>query len=299
MLVVRWRRDALTVADLANVTPAAQTLHSSQAALSRGIQSLEAWLGATPIDRSAVPTRLTPEDERLRAHAIDILAQIADARGEVCGAPARDHVRLALPYALATPSLPDWWANWARDRALSCSVMSSDVHDVMSALVAGSVDLLVGFHTPQQPIQLDPARFLRRELRRERLAPYVAPRLLEAGFAWQGRADAPIPLLMYSAGVYFSRLVELILETSPRRIVGRRALESDMSDVLRNMAIAGVGAAWRPDCVAARAPEGALTCVDDGALGLDVDIVAFRAADAERPAVNRLWSRLDEASTDR
>jgi hypothetical protein len=106
---------------------------------------------------------------------------------------------------------------------------------MMTALVAGSVDVLICFHNAQQPIQLDPEHYDRAVLRREMLRPYASPRLVEEDVVtFPGRADRPIPLLMYSPGVYFGRLVELVLEAAPARIHARRVIESDMSDVLRD-----------------------------------------------------------------
>lgn len=290
---VKWLQDFLTVAELGNFTRAAETLHSSQAALSRRIQSLEAWLGTTLIDRSIFPTRLTAEGERFRHYAAEILRQLVDARGELSGTPARGHVRIALPFALATASLPDWWDDWASDRSLSCSLVVGNVHDMMTALVAGSVDFLICFHNAQQPIQLNAEHYERIVLRVEQLRPYASPKLLEGrGPLFPGRPDRPVPLLMYSPGVYFGRLVELALEAAPAKIHGRRIIESDMSDVLGDLAVAGHGVAWLPECTVGARRGGALVPVDDGSLSLAVATIAYRNRSNDRPAVERLWQRL-------
>src|SRR5690349_15207312 len=125
---VKWLQDFLTVAELGNFTRAAEALNSSQAALSRRIQSLEMWAGATLIDRGSFPTKLTPEGERFQHYAAEILKKVVDARGELFGNPTVDHVRVALPYALATSDLSRWWSEWSCDRNLSCSVVSGNVH---------------------------------------------------------------------------------------------------------------------------------------------------------------------------
>src|SRR5690606_7178455 len=94
----------LTVAETRNFTKAAQRRNSSQAAFSRRVQSLEAWLGTPLFDRSIFPVELTPEGERFREHARDVLGQILDARLSLAQGSAMryDHVSIALPHAMST-----------------------------------------------------------------------------------------------------------------------------------------------------------------------------------------------------
>src|SRR6478752_4234102 len=117
---LRWLQDFLMVAETGNFTRAAERRNTSQAAFSRRIKSLEAWLGFDLIDRSVYPTQLTSQGEQFREHAGELLR----------------------PYA-------------------------------SQALVA------------------------------------------KGGASLPGRISHPVPLLMYSPGVYFARLVDLILESTP------------------------------------------------------------------------------------
>ncbi|MFX8723701.1 hypothetical protein ABTM71_19750, partial [Acinetobacter baumannii] len=82
---------------------------------------------------------------RFRRYAADILSLAGDAKGELSGAPAQENIRIAIPYALAPASLPRWWADWSRQRNLSCSVQLGNIHDLVTSLVAGNVDLLICF----------------------------------------------------------------------------------------------------------------------------------------------------------
>ncbi len=284
----RWLQDFLNLAEAGSFTRAAQARHSSQAAFSRRIQSLEHWLGTTLVDRSAFPTRLTAEGERFRTQAAEILDRILTSRGELQGRPVPDRVRLAIPFALATTALPAWWARWRGEDALACQVESGNVHDMVTSLVAGTVDLLVCFHSAQQPIELDPARYDRHVLRTDRLRPYAAPGSLAAA-AWPGRAGHPVPLLRYPASVYFGRLVAMAIDDGPA-LHATTVMECEMADVLRGLALAGQGAAWLPDC-AVRDGD-ALVPLGGEAWASTVDTVAFRDRQARRPALDRLWTRL-------
>jgi LysR family transcriptional regulator, hypochlorite-specific transcription factor HypT len=289
---VRWFQDFLAVAEVGNFTRAAEVRNTSQAAFSRRIQALESWLGVMLIDRSSFPTRLTPEGDRFREHAAEILRQIIDAKIDLSGESITrtDHVRVALPHALATGRLPAWWASWSRRHALNCTVVPGNVHDTVTSLVSGEVDLLICFHHEQQPIHLEPEQYERVVIGVEKLRPYAAQ---ECAAKWSLRksSDEPLPLLMYSPGAYLGRVVNLICEAAPSPLKGRRVLESDMADVLRNMAVAGYGIAWLPGCVADAAGS-QLVALDDDRWAMTLSLIAYRDRANERPSIKRLWTAL-------
>ena len=98
---------------------------------------------------------------------------------------------------------------------------------------------------------------------------------------------------MYSAGVYFARLVDLVVETAGAPLAGKRILESDMADVLRDMALAGFGIAWLPDRTAAAARHEGLVSLGTGKWTMPLEVVAFKARTNDRRAAMALWSALD------
>lgn len=113
----------------------------------------------------------------------------------------------------------------------------------------------------------------------------------EGGASLPGRASHPVPLLMYSPGVYFARLVDLILENAP--ISGVRVIESDMSDVLCGMALGGRGVAWLTEGTVAAYGRKRLTSIGGDKWALPLSLVAFRGRmhDGQR-ALNLFWSEL-------
>lgn len=305
----KWLQDFLSLAEARNFTRAAASRNTSQAAFSRRIQALEDWLGTTLVDRSAFPTRLTAEGERFRLQAGEILERILLARGDLQGGPASGRIRVALPYAVATGAWPAWWRGWFPGGGPSCQLLPGNVHDMVTSLVAGSVDVLASFHSAQHPIELDPARYDRAVLHTGRLRPYAARGLLRPGeFPGQAgaRAGTRIPLLMYPPTVYFGRLVSLAIEQAPVALHGDMRAECEMADVLRGLVLAGQGVAWLPDCALRPGDDALLEPVDDGAFSvagsngafsIDVSIVAFRDHAVRRPAVDRLWSRFPATHT--
>ena len=293
---LRWLQDFLTVAETSNFTRAAERRNTSQAAFSRRIKSLEAWLGFDLIDRSVYPTQLTLQGERFREHAGDLLRQMLDTRNEAGGKPLhrQEHIRIALPFAMATARLPYWWPVWSQDRRLSCSIIVGNIHDLVTSLVSNNVDLMICYHNAQQPIHLDPDRYERVILGTELLRPYVSQQLASR-VSLPGRATHPVPLLMYSPGVYFARLVDLILENAP--VFGSRIIESDMSDVLRDMAFTGRGVAWLTESTVAAAGRKGLTAIGGDKWTLPLSLVAFRDRMNDQRSLNLFWSELCKHTT--
>lgn len=293
-----WLQDFLAVAEFGNFTRAAHMRNASQAAFSRRIIALEAWLGVKLIDRSVFPTRLTAEGERFRERAVEIIGQISEARIELSGrTPTRDQVRIALPHSLATGKLGDWCAEWERTCATRHAITTGNIHDMVTALVAGGVDLLICFHNAQQPLHLAPDQYERVVVGVEQLRPYASPTFIKSlGGDWLGTARRPTPVLMYSPGAYLARMVDLIHESASVPFHGVKVADSDMADVLRAIAVAGSGVAWLPDCTALQAPADSLVALGDAAWTLPLSIVAYRDRAVKRAAVQRLWSHLESRS---
>jgi LysR family transcriptional regulator, hypochlorite-specific transcription factor HypT len=291
VLEIRWLHDFLTLAETGNFTRAASLRHTSQAAFSRRIQQLEAYLGAPLVDRGIFPTRLTPEGETFRRAAGEMLRQVADARAEIAGRAESniDHIRLALPFALATSQFPTWWADWSFDRALSSELKLGNVHDLGNALISGTTDIMICFESTLQPIELGDERVESLLLAHETMRPYASSKLIGGQhFTWPSKEARPVPFLMYSPGVYFARLVDLTLKDLQQPLVSRRMLTSDMADVLREFACLGQGVAWLPDKTAAASGE-ELTALPGDNFAIPLSIKAFRLRDNSNRATWRLW----------
>lgn len=293
LMDTRWIQDFVTLAEVRNFTRAAEIRNLSQAAFSRRIQSLEHWIGASLIDRTTYPLKLTPEGERFRVSAVALIDQIAEARSEASGEPSRNHIRIAMPYALATTRFPDWWRDWSERSSVSCSVVVGNVHDTVSAFTAGSVDLLICYYHAAHPIQLEENRYERHEIAVEKVRPYAAPGLLKAGRVnLPGTQSNPIPLLLYASTVYFARVVKTAIESANQALVGYCEAEAEMSEVLGGLALEGLGVAWLPDSSFCGGHFNGLVPLGDGQWDVEVSIVAYRnKAGCRRPA-SEVWDRV-------
>lgn len=287
----RWLQDFLTLAETRNFTRAAARRNTSQAAFSRRIQSLEAWAGGALIDRSTFPTTLTSAGEQFRLQASDILARLAEARSEVQGKPGfgKSHVRIALPYVLATAEFSRWWRDW-RQAGSSCALAHGNVLDLVGLLVADAADIMICHETAEQPVQLDGQNFERLVLGRDTLRPWAA-RSGPTPWSFPGSERQPVPLLMYTPAIYFARLVDIALETTPTPLTGMRVAESDMSDVLHEMAALGLGVAWLTDSTVA-AHGDLLRPLGGPSWALPLSVVAFRAKAQRKRSVLDVWEAM-------
>jgi DNA-binding transcriptional LysR family regulator len=292
---MRWLEDFLAVADTRNFTRAAQSRNISQAAFSRRIKALESWLGSSLIDRASFPTRLTPDGERFRERAAEIVQQIADARLSGAEAVRRRVLGVGLPHSLATGRLPAWWNAWLKaiGPGVTCNVVSGDVNEIVAALMNAEVDILILYRAAHTQVALPEEQYDCVEIGEEILAPYAVPQMADRIEASMGdhRGEA-LPLLGYTKTSTFARAVEAILEGAPLRRRGHVVFEAESTSVLRAMAVAGHGVAWLPSGVAQEAPAGALRRIEGVGLSASLRIVAHRAKGVAFPALMGLWDLL-------
>ena len=246
----KWLEDFVSLAETRSFSRSAQLRHVTQPAFSRRIQSLEAWAGTDLVDRSSYPTRLTPAGETLYDQALEMLQSLQSTRAMLRGhtSVAQDVIEFAVPHTLAFTFFPAW-VSALRDQfgPIKSRLIALNVHDAVLRLVEGSCDLLIAYHHPSQPYQLDPQRYEMVTLGQETIAPYVRPDAQGAPlFSLPGRAGSPLPYLGYAPGAYLGQMVDLILKQSQTAIHFDRVYETDMAEGLKAMALEGHGVAFLP-----------------------------------------------------
>jgi len=302
----KWLEDFVSLAETRSFSRSAQLRHVTQPAFSRRIQALEAWAGVELVDRSAYPTRLTPAGRTLHAQALDILGALQASRNMMRGhlVTGDDTIEFAVPHSLAFTFFPHWvMALRQRLPALKSRLTALNVHDAVLQLTEGSCDLLIAYHHPSQPLQLDPDRYQMLGLGGETLAPYARPAANgRPMFALPGPAARRVPYLSYSAGAYLGRLVEEIVRLAPEPPQLDAIYETDMAEGLKAMALEGHGLAFLPassvrhDLEAGRLVRAAPL----GQLELAIELRIYRerpeAAGRSKPAAQALWADLAAAA---
>ncbi len=290
----------MSLAEVSNFTEAAATRHSSQPAFSRRIQALESWLGVELIDRSCYPTKLTPAGERFRRTAADMVQNMVDARAGILGEPltGNETIAFAMPHTLAINNFPEWWKSWSEATgASSCRLLATNVHDAVTAHVAGLADVLLCFHHAQQPIFLDPDHYDRVAIASEWFRPYTAVRRGQPAFKLPGTAKAPFPLLNYSPSTFLGRMVDLIVQSAPVPVHSFNACESDLASAIHNMIAAGHGIGWLPESAAAEAvAKGKIKPAGDNRWSVPLTVFAYCDRSRSVPAAQRLMAHLREST---
>jgi DNA-binding transcriptional LysR family regulator len=299
----KWLEDFISLAETRSFSRSAELRHVTQPAFSRRIQSLEAWLGADLIDRTSYPTRLTPAGEVFYEQAVEMLAQINNARALLRGKrpTAQTTVDFAVPHTLSLTFMPKWMTGLESGFGkLNTRLMALNVHDAVMTMVEGGCDLLLCYHHPRQPVQLDASRYDMITLGSEALRAYA--RCDKAGvpdLVLPGTAKAPLPFLSYTSNAYLGRMVELILSDAKRALYLEKCYETDMAEGLKMMALEGRGVVFLPESAVMREVKQKHLARADGGQPeweVNMEIRLYRerpsAQRPGKPIVSRLWDYL-------
>ena len=246
----RWLEDFVSLAETRSFSRSAQLRHVTQPAFSRRIQALEAWAGVHLVDRSSYPTRLTAAGQTFLPQALEILGSLASARNLLQShqGSTQDMIEFAVPHSLAFTFFPHWVMELRQQfGAFKSRLTGLNVHDAVMQLTEGSCDLLLAYHHPAQPLQLNPERYEMLSLGTETLAPYAkADADGEPLFRLPGRPHERVPLLAYASGAYLGRLVEVLIKQADAPLYLDAIYETDMAEGLKAMALEGHGLAFLP-----------------------------------------------------
>ncbi len=246
----KWLEDFVSLAETRSFSRSAQLRHVTQPAFSRRIQSLEAWAGTDLVDRSSYPTRLTPAGETLYDQSLEVLQALQSTRAMLRShtSAGQDVIEFAVPHTLAFTFFPAWVSTLRENFGpIKSRLIALNVHDAVLRMVEGSCDVLIVYHHPMQPIQLDSDRYEMVSLGKEVVAPYVKADADGAPlYQLPGTANGLLPYLGYAPGAYMGQMVDMILKQSAIPIHFDRVYETDMSEGLKAMALEGHGIAFLP-----------------------------------------------------
>ncbi|QGZ42223.1 DNA-binding transcriptional LysR family regulator [Pseudoduganella flava] len=308
----KWLEDFISLVETSNFSRSAQLRHVTQPAFSRRIQSLENWLGTDLIDRTTFPTRLTPAGHVFYEQALEMLGQINGVREMLRHkrAATQTTIDLAVPHTLSLTFVPKWLTQLeegfgAEVGPLHSRLMALNVHDAVLQLVDGGCDLLLCYHHPRQPVQLDPGRYDMLVMGREALRAYARckpgkQQARQPEFQLPGRKNAPLPFLSYTPNAYLGRMVDLILADAKPALHLDKRYETDMAEGLKMMALEGRGIAFLPESAVTREVKQKLLARADegGTWEIEMEIRLYRerpsAARPGKAVVGALWEYLEE-----
>lgn len=300
---VKWLEDFISLARTRSFSRSAEHRNVTQPAFSRRVQALEAWLGAPLIDRSSYPLRLTAAGKAFYPQALAMLDQINASRQLLQGKcpDTENTIEVAAPHTLSLTYVPGWLSRLHQSFGpIQSRLNALNVPEAVLTMEEGGCDLLLCYHHPGQPVQLDMTRYEMLVLGVEPLRPYArCDSYGEPEFRLPGSEAAPLPYLAYSEYSYLGRMVELILAGIHRPFYLRKQYETDMAEGLKMMALAGRGIAFLPEsAVQQEVAQRRLARADGGRSDWEIcmEIRLYRA----RPSMQRprkavtaeLWNHL-------
>ncbi len=299
----KWLEDFISLAETRSFSRSAALRHVTQPAFSRRIQSLEAWLGADLIDRTSYPTSLTPSGEVFYEQALEMLEQINNARAMMRGKrpTAETTVDFAVPHTLSLTYMPKWMTRLETGFGpINTRLIALNVHDAVMTIVEGGCDLLLCYHHPRQPVQLDASRYDMIVLGTESLRAYAhCDKSGVPDMTLPGTAARPLPFLSYTSNAYLGRMVETILSDTRKPLFLEKRYETDMAEGLKMMALEGHGVVFLPESAVTRELKQKQLARADGGQPeweVDMEIRLYRerptSARPGKPVVGRLWDYL-------
>ncbi|MCE5974301.1 LysR substrate-binding domain-containing protein [Sinirhodobacter sp. WL0062] len=292
---IGWLEDFLALAELRNFTRAAEFRNVSQAAFSRRIQSLENWLGTGLIVKGSQPVRLTEAGEQFRETAQVSVERLLETRASIRGSQfdAMSQIRLAMPNVLARSEFKRILGVIGPRTKTSFSVIVGTTSEVTARYLAGDADILFAHDAPALPTHEALSSHERLALRRDRFLPYATrDAAARERFGFPGTPGQPFPLIAYSQRAYFARLFEHVLERAPHRPSYKVTVQCDMSDVLKEVIVAGYGVGWLPQSTVDAASAEQIAPVDEKDWAMELDICAFRPRHPLGPKIEAVWEAL-------
>jgi LysR family transcriptional regulator, hypochlorite-specific transcription factor HypT len=300
LLEIKWLEDLLALESTGNFRIAAEQRNVSQPAFSRRIQALEAWVGASLVDRRSQPACLTEAGKIFGGVAQDIVSLAYQSRDDIVAKTAREKekIRFATLSTLAQFFIPAWLKSLKPYIDTDQFVVRTDfatIAQYLTALEENVVDLFVCYEDPSAGFYRDAEKFTSLKLGQEALVPVVAPDATGAPLWWlPDRPTDPIPYLRTASSLALWPVQEH-LEKKYGDLTFATVYETSIATAVKAMAVEGYGMAWIPWFIVADDLEnGRLVRAAGVADDISVDINIYRCTAFNEPKVAAFWQTLLE-----
>lgn len=303
-MIVEWLRDFLTVIETGNFSRAAEARHITQPALTRRIQALEEWVGATLLVRTSQKVVVSPAGENFRLTSEEVLRRLEvgrlEAREQELG--VADKLSFAATNALALNFFSAWLRELegARLFVANIELVANHMEACERIVLQGDAQFLLGHHYPGVETQLTPKQFISRKVGQDVLIPVMAPRVAGSDTAMNclpGTQDAPVPYLSYRPESGVGRIVAAVRSQSSRTAHLKPTYHSHLATFLVQMALDGRGMAWLPETlIGDYLRKGQLIRAGDESWDIPIEIHLFRTRDRLTAAAERFWESIASPS---
>lgn len=297
-----WLEDFLEIVATRNFSTAASARNISQPAFSRRIKSLETWVGASLVDRSTYPVRLTSAGNMFLPRCQEMVREMYRLRTDcrnVAGASSQ-LITFASLHTLAIYFFPTWVHSPDMPNApMRTSMHTADFLECIEHLTSGRCDFVITYDHPDGPPVLEAGPFESLQIGKDRL-------ILVSGVDSSGQPlftldpaeGDEVPYLAYSWNDgYLGKLISLIRSRSRRPLNLSIVYQSSLAEGLKHMAVAGHGVAWLPQiCVRKSIAQGELVQIGGQQLSLEMEIRIFRRTGSGSRDAEALWKFLAQTS---
>jgi LysR family transcriptional regulator, hypochlorite-specific transcription factor HypT len=292
--------DFLMLAETRSFSRAAQRRNSAQSAFSRRIQALEAWLGATLIDRRSA-LQLTPAGEAFQEIAEDMLRGIKHGREEIqsIANQAIAAVSFAVTHSLSLNFFPGWIRQIERETGpLSLRLLSNDGEKCREALSKGDCHFMICHFDNRMGSDFKASRLKSISLGKDMLIPISAPGTHQAPLvAVPGTPDSRVPYLAYAHGSFMGRSLDLFLQESRQPAYLAPCFETSLAECVKAMVLEGHGVGWLPETMVRHELEtGRLVRAGKSEWNVDFEVRLFRPITRLPKPAERLWNLMVKAT---
>ena len=288
-------RDLERLRQTGNFSQAAALVNLSQPAFSRRIKALEAWVGATLVDRSHQPVSLTDAGVQMLEAGLQALARIERERSQIREAqslPDKYIVTFAAQHSIGWRFYPAWLQALEETYGPILSrLRADDLPNCLRDLDKGDVDFVVAYQSKSAPA---PGLLSSVSIGSDQLIPVCKPdsdgRPI---FAFDGR-DIEMPFLRFGDAAPIGSHLEPLLKSKNLTGQLRTVYENSMAGALRIRARAGDGIAWLPKSLVAPDLENDLLVrTGDPGWEVDLDIRLHRNPRQSNRVTRSIWSFLE------
>ncbi|MEW9922086.1 LysR substrate-binding domain-containing protein [Marimonas sp. MJW-29] len=288
-------RDLERLRHTGNFSQAAALGNLSQPAFSRRIKSLEAWVGATLVNRKHQPVRLTEAGTQMLEAGLQALARIEQERSqilEVQSLPDKYVVTFGAQHSIGWRFYPAWLQ--ALEEAygpILSRLRADDLPACMRDLRNGDVDFVVAYARGEGPAEKAVDSIVIGE---DQLLPVCKPAADgRPMFDFEGEG-VKMPYLRFGNTAPIGRHLEPLFAEHGISEHLRTVYENAMAGALRIRARAGEGVAWLPkSLVLPDLESGILVRTGDPAWAVDLSIRLFRNKERSNRVTRAIWSFLE------
>lgn len=288
-------RDLERLQRTGNFSQAAALGHLSQPAFSRRIKSLEAWVGATLVDRSHQPVTLTEAGAQMLEAGLQACARIEQERSQILEAqslPDKYVVTFGAQHSVGWRFFPEWFQ--ALEEAygpILSRLRADDLPNCMRELKSGDLDFVIAY---QGQDTTPSSAFASVLIGKDQLIPVCKPDQDGHPMFQFDKADVEMPYLRFGNAAPISEHLQPLFENQGLNSRLRVVYENSMAGALRIRARAGDGVAWLPRSVVSPDLDAKLlVCTGASEWQIDLEIRLFANPEQSNRMTRSIFSFLE------